>query len=175
MIKDLITRYKNYLLAGIVFLLIYFVYFHQLGAPALLDSDETRYTINELQILLDIMTEDGLISGDSGVCFVNDGSRDKTQEIIDDICQKDVRFSCVKLAGNFGHQKALLAGMYSVKADMIVTIDADLQDDTNAIIQMVKKYKEGYDVVYGVRDKRNTDTFFKKYTALAFYKVMQAL
>lgn len=143
--------------------------------PCYNEEEVLTYTISELQILLDIMTEDGLISGDSGVCFVNDGSSDKTQEIIENICQRDVRFSCVKLAGNFGHQKALLAGMYSVKADMIVTIDADLQDDTNAIIQMVKKYKEGYDVVYGVRDKRNTDTFFKKYTALAFYKIMQAL
>lgn len=143
--------------------------------PCYNEEEILAYTISELQILLDIMIEDGLISNDSGICFVNDGSCDKTQEIINDICKKDIRFSCVKLAGNFGHQKALIAGMYSVKADMIVTIDADLQDDTNAIIQMVKKYQDGYDIVYGVRDKRNTDTLFKKYTALGFYKVMQAL
>lgn len=143
--------------------------------PCYNEEEILAYTINELQILLDIMIEDGLISNDSGICFVNDGSCDKTQEIINDICKKDIRFSCVKLAGNFGHQKALIAGMYSVKADMIVTIDADLQDDTNAIIQMVKKYQDEYDIVYGVRDKRNTDTLFKKYTALGFYKVMQAL
>ena len=90
------------------------------------------YTINELQILLEIMVEDKLVSPSSGVCFVNDGSKDGTQKIIDKICAKDKRFSWVKLAGNFGHQKALLAGMYSVNADMVVTIDADLQDDINA-------------------------------------------
>ena len=111
--------------------------------PCYNEEEILAYTISELQILLDIMIEDGLISNDSGICFVNDGSCDKTQEIINDICKKDIRFSCVKLAGNFGHQKALIAGMYSVKADMIVTIDADLQDDTNAIIQMVKKYQDG--------------------------------
>lgn len=143
--------------------------------PCYNEEEVLSYTISELQILLDIMVEDGLISTNSGVCFVNDGSQDCTQEIIDDICKKDKRFSCVKLAGNYGHQKALLAGLYSVKADMIVTIDADLQDDTNAIIQMVKKFKEGYEIVYGVRDKRNTDTFFKKYTALAFYNIMRWL
>lgn len=70
------------------------------------------------------MVEDKLVSPSSGVCFVNNGSKDGTQKIIDDICAKDKRFSCVKLAGNFGHQKALLAGMYSVDADMVVTIDA---------------------------------------------------
>lgn len=85
------------------------------------------YTINELQILLEIMVEDKLVSPSSGVCFVNNGSKDGTQKIIDDICAKDKRFSCVKLAGNFGHQKALLAGMYSVDADMVVTIDADFR------------------------------------------------
>lgn len=106
------------------------------------------YTINELQILLEIMVEDKLVSPLSGVCFVNDGSKDGTQKIIDGICAKDKRFSCVKLAGNFGHQKALLAGMYSVDADMVVTIDADLQDDINAIPEMVKKIKDGNEIVY---------------------------
>lgn len=147
----------------------------EIVVPCYNEEEILDYTINELQILLDIMTEDKLISASSGVCFVNDGSRDNTQKIIDDICKKDKRFSCVKLAGNFGHQKALLAGMYSVDADMIVTIDADLQDDINAIPEMVKKYQEGFEIVYGVRDKRTTDTLFKKYTALGFYKLMQAL
>ena len=147
----------------------------EIVVPCYNEEDILEYTINELQIVLDIMVEDSLISESSGICFVNDGSTDNTQKIIDDACKIDDRFSCVKLAGNYGHQKALLAGMYSVDADMVVTIDADLQDDPNAIIEMVKKYREGYEVVYGVRENRNSDTFFKKYTALGFYKVMQML
>ena len=147
----------------------------EIVVPCYNEEDILEYTINELQIVLDIMVEDSLISESSGICFVNDGSTDNTQKIIDDACKIDDRFSCVKLAGNFGHQKALLAGMYSVDADMVVTIDADLQDDPNAIIEMVKKYREGYEVVYGVRENRNSDTFFKKYTALGFYKIMQML
>ena len=147
----------------------------EIVVPCYNEEEILDYTINELQILLEIMVEDKLVSPSSGVCFVNDGSKDGTQKIIDEICAKDKRFSCVKLAGNFGHQKALLAGMYSVDADMVVTIDADLQDDINAIPEMVKKFKEGNEIVYGVRDKRATDTFFKKYTALGFYKLMQSL
>ena len=143
--------------------------------PCYNEEEVLEYTINELQIVLEILTEDKLISTSSGVCFVNDGSSDATQDIIDKICALDRRFTCVELAGNFGHQKAILAGMYSVDADMIVTIDADLQDDTNAIAEMVKKFGEGYEIVYGVRDKRNSDTMFKKYTALCFYKLMQAI
>ena len=143
--------------------------------PCFNEEEILEYTINELQILLDIMIEDNMISPASGVCLVNDGSTDRTQEIIDNICALDNRFSCVKLAGNYGHQKALLAGMYSVNADMIVTIDADLQDDTNAIVEMVEKFQEGYEIVYGVRDKRYGDSVFKKYTALAFYKIMQMI
>ncbi len=143
--------------------------------PCFNEEEILEYTINELQILLDIMIEDNMISPASGVCLVNDGSSDRTQEIIDNICALDNRFSCVKLAGNYGHQKALLAGMYSVNADMIVTIDADLQDDTNAIVEMVEKFQEGYEIVYGVRDKRYGDSIFKKYTALVFYKIMQMI
>jgi len=143
--------------------------------PCYNEEEILDYTINELQILLEIMVEDKLIAPSSGVCFVNDGSTDRTQDIIDYICEHDKRFSCIKLAGNYGHQKALLAGMYNSDADMIVTIDADLQDDSNAIIEMVKKFNEGYEIVYGVRDKRNSDTLFKKYTALIFYKIMQKL
>lgn len=147
----------------------------EIVVPCYNEEDILEYTINELQIILEIMTEEELISPKSGICFVNDGSSDNTQKIIDDACKADPRFSCVKLAGNYGHQKALLAGMYSVNADMIVTIDADLQDDPNAIYKMVKKYREGYEVVYGVRENRSSDTLFKKYTALAFYKLMQLL
>ncbi len=143
--------------------------------PCYNEEEILEYTINELQIILEIMIEDELISPASTICLVNDGSKDRTQEIIDKICAVDKRFSCVKLSGNYGHQKALLAGMYSVNADMIVTIDADLQDDVNAIVEMVEKYNVGYEIVYGVREKRYGDTIFKKYTALAFYKIMQML
>lgn len=143
--------------------------------PCYNEEEILDYTINELQILMEILVEDKLISPSSTICFVNDGSTDETQDIIDGICSRDSHFTCVKLSGNYGHQKALLAGMNSVDADMIVTIDADLQDDPNAIVEMIKKYNEGCEIVYGVRNKRKCDSLFKKYTALGFYKLMQML
>ena len=143
--------------------------------PCYNEEDILEYTINEIQFVLEIMIEEGLISETSGICFVNDGSTDNTQKIIDDVCLLDNRFSCVKLAGNYGHQKALLAGMYSVNADIVVTIDADLQDDPYTIIEMVKKYQEGFEIVYGVIDNRRTDSLFPKYTAAAIYKIMQLI
>jgi glycosyltransferase involved in cell wall biosynthesis len=143
--------------------------------PCYNEEEILQYTIEKMQLLLENLVEENLISESSTICFINDGSQDKTQELIENICQSDKHFSYIKLAKNFGHQKALLAGMYSVNADMVVTIDADLQDNPNTIKEMVQKYNEGYEIVYGVRNKRTTDTFFKKYSALAFYKIMIAL
>ena len=120
----------------------------------------------------------GKISDKSRVMFVNDGSTDKTWQIISELHEKEPGvFSGVNLSRNRGHQNALLAGLMTAVnyADMIISMDADLQDDVNAVDEMVDRYLEGYDVVYGVRSKRDTDTFFKRFTAEGFYKVMKAL
>ncbi|MDR2899692.1 MAG: glycosyltransferase family 2 protein [Clostridiales bacterium] len=116
----------------------------------------------------------GLISDLSKIVFINDGSADKTWEMIKDLHLKDKLFSGINLSRNRGHQNALLAGLMTVYplADMVISMDADLQDDINAVDEMVKKYYEGSDVVYGVRSKRTTDTFFKRATAEGFYKLM---
>ena len=112
------------------------------------------------------------------VLLVNDGSSDNTWAIISELHEKEPEmFSGVNLSRNRGHQNALLAGLLTAvnDADMIVSMDADLQDDINAVDEMVDDYHKGYDVVYGVRSKRETDTFFKRFTAEGFYKVMKAL
>lgn len=108
--------------------------------------------------------------------FINDGSKDKTWDIIKELHDQDKIYSGVTLSRNRGHQNALLAGLMTAKeyADIVISLDADLQDDIHAIDRFVEKYHEGYDIVYGVRNKRDTDTFFKRNTALAFYK-FQAL
>ena len=116
----------------------------------------------------------GMISEQSRVVFVNDGSKDKTWSIIQELHRQDDMYSGINLSKNRGHQNALLAGLMTVKdcADMVISMDADLQDDINAIDEMLEKYNQGNDVVYGVRSKRATDTFFKRFTAESFYKLM---
>ncbi|NBJ95776.1 glycosyltransferase [bacterium 1xD8-48] len=119
----------------------------------------------------------GKISEKSRVIFVNDGSKDRTWEIIEELHQKNRIFGGINLSRNRGHQNALLAGLMTVKdyVDMVISMDADLQDDINAIDEMVDKYLSGMDVVYGVRGSRATDTVFKKFTAESFYKIMNAM
>ncbi|MDO5379110.1 MAG: glycosyltransferase family 2 protein [Clostridia bacterium] len=120
----------------------------------------------------------GKIGEKSRVMFVNDGSKDETWPIIKRLHEQQPElFSGVNLSRNRGHQNALLAGLLTAvnHADMIISMDADLQDDINAVNQMVDAYHEGYEIVYGVRSKRETDTFFKRFTAEGFYKVMKAL
>lgn len=114
------------------------------------------------------------VNGASKICFVNDGSRDRTWQLIEDICQKDDKVIGLKLSRNFGHQSAILAGlMHHIDAyDCFVTLDADLQDDTEAIEKMVEQHRAGAMVVYGVRDDRSSDTWFKRQTAESFYKLM---
>ncbi len=117
------------------------------------------------------------IHKDSRVVFVNDGSKDKTWEKICQYHEEDSLFSGINLSRNRGHQNALLAGLMTVMndADMVISMDADLQDDIEVIDQFVDEYYSGHDVVYGVRSSRKTDTFFKRNTALAFYKMMERL
>lgn len=129
-------------------------------------------TAKQLKEKIMSMISQGIISEKSRIMFVNDGSKDDTWDIIQELHKQDKIFSGVTLSRNRGHQNALLAGLMTAKkyADMVISLDADLQDDIHAIDKFVEKYYEGYDVVYGVRNKRETDTFFKRNTALAFYK-----
>lgn len=157
-----------------------------------MDSPEILYMVvpcyNEEEVLHETakrlkekyfsMIERKLISPKSRVVFVNDGSKDKTWDIITGLHEEAPElFSGIDLAHNSGHQNAVLAGLMTVKdiCDMSITMDADLQDDINAIDAMVEKYYEGNQVVYGVRSERKTDTFFKKFTAEGFYKFMKAM
>lgn len=139
---------------------------------------------NEQAILRDSYTKlsrqysrlisDFVIAKESKICFVNDGSYDRTWEIIEEISGVDSMILGVKLSRNYGHQSAILAGLEHFKCqfDCFITIDADLQDDTSAIEHMLGKYKDGALVVYGVRDDRSSDSWFKRVTAESFYKLM---
>ena len=111
------------------------------------------------------------------ILFVDDGSRDKTWQLIEEAGEKDKRIGGLKLSCNRGHQYALWAGLkWSAEhSDVSISIDADLQDDVNAIYEMAEKFRSGYDIVFGVRKERKTDTFFKRTTALAFYRLMTTL
>lgn len=123
------------------------------------------------------MTSEHKISAKSKILFVNDGSKDSTWEIIHKLCQTDSIFSGLSFSQNYGHQNAILAGMLQAgkHADMVVTIDADLQQDIEALDQFVEAYQRGCEVVYGVRNNRNSDGFLKKFTAGIFYGFMKLL
>ncbi len=120
---------------------------------------------------------DNLISKDSKILFVNDGSKDKTWDVIEKLHNEDKIFQGLSLSRNRGHQNACLAGLDYAKdyADMLITIDADLQDDPNTIKDMVMKYLDGNEVVYGVRSKRKKDSFFKRFTAQSYYKLLKKM
>lgn len=127
-------------------------------------------------LLKGLMTK-GKISEDSKILFVDDGSADRTWNLIEELSKQDSLYTGLKFSRNFGHQAAVLAGLTvaSKDADAIISIDADLQDDILAIEKMVDAYLEGNEVVYGVRNKRDTDTWFKRTTAVGFYKAMNLL
>lgn len=142
--------------------------------PCYNEEEVLPETSKRLKEKMTSLIESGSISSDSRVCFVNDGSKDKTWELIKQLHNEDKLFSGINLSRNRGHQNALLAGLMTAmeNADMIISMDADLQDDINAMDEMIKKYNEGIDVVYGVRSSRTKDTLFKRFTAEAFYKLM---
>lgn len=123
------------------------------------------------------LVSEGKIKGSSKVMFVNDGSRDNTLRLLHQIAAKDAVFSVISFAGNYGHQSAILAGMMMARkyADVVVTIDADLQQDIEAIDNFLSSYMNGSEIVYGVRNDRHSDGFFKKSTATAYYKLMHLL
>ncbi len=130
-----------------------------------------------LQQKAEELMSSGKIDGKSRIMFVDDGSRDSTWQIITELHNKNKMFSGIKLSRNRGHQNALLAGLMTAAkyADAVISMDADLQDDINAIDDMLKEYYNGCDIVYGVRSKRKKDTFFKRFTAEAFYSIIKFL
>ncbi len=146
--------------------------------PCYNEQEVLHETANQLKAKYQTLIQQNLISSESRIVFVNDGSKDSTWSIIQELHSEEPHFfSGINLAHNSGHQNAVLAGLMTVKdiCDMAITMDADLQDDINTIDEMVKKYYEGNQVVYGVRSARKTDTFFKKFTAEGFYKFMKLM
>lgn len=145
--------------------------------PCYNEEEVLPETTKELGQILNNLIAKKKIASNSKILFVNDGSKDNTWEIISSYSKNLDYVTGIKFTRNYGHQNALLAGMsLAVKhSDMIITIDADLQDDVNAIYKMVDKFIEGYDVVYGVRNSRDTDSFFKKHTALMYYSLMKKM
>ena len=134
-------------------------------------------TVKKLTVLMNELTGTVKVSKDSFIMFVDDGSRDDTWQLISKYASEYDNVQGLKLAGNVGHQNALLAGLMTVRTevDAAISIDADLQDDIAVISEMTDKYNEGFDIVYGVRSARKTDTFFKRFTAEGFYKLMKAM
>ncbi len=145
--------------------------------PCYNEQEVLPTTSSLLRDKLHKLIEQDKISADSRIVFVNDGSKDATWDIIQALHQEDEIFQGINLSKNMGHQNALLAGLMTAKdlCDAAISLDADLQDDINAIDEMVDKFNAGCDVVYGVRSARKTDTFFKRTTAEGFYKLMDSL
>lgn len=145
--------------------------------PCYNEEEVLEETTKQLKTKMESLISKKEISAKSKVMYVNDGSKDSTWEIIKKINKKEKLFTGITLSRNRGHQNALLGGLMTAKeyADIVISMDADLQDDINAMDEMIKKYKEGNEIVYGVRSSRKKDTFFKRITAEGFYKFMKFL
>ena len=145
--------------------------------PCYNEEEVLHETSKRLFEKITTMINNNIISDKSKIVFVNDGSKDKTWNIIQELHKSNSIFSGINLSRNRGHQNALLAGLMTAKdyADMTISLDADLQDDVDVIDKFVEQYYNGSDIVYGVRSSRQTDTVFKRTTALAFYKIMNNL
>lgn len=143
--------------------------------PCYNEEEVLHETTKRLTDKIDRMIAGGLISQDSRIMYVDDGSKDKTWQLIEELHGQEPRVLGVKLSRNRGHQNALLAGLMTAKdlCDVTISMDADLQDDIEALDEFVRKYQEGCDIVYGVRNNRDTDTGFKRNTAQAFYKLLK--
>lgn len=145
-----------------------------LVVPCYNEEEILEHTADVMHEKLMRLMEKGKISEKSKIMFVNDGSKDSTWKIIFELCSKDTMFSGICLSRNYGHQSAILSGMMEARkhADMVVTIDGDLQQDIEALDEFIERYEDGCEIVYGVRNNRDTDSFFKKTTATGFYKLM---
>ena len=148
-----------------------------LVVPCYNEQEVLPETSKRLKEKMESLMERNLISRDSRIMFVNDGSKDRTWSMIEELHEQDPIFAGVKLSRNRGHQNALLGGLMTAKeyADMTISLDADLQDDIDVIDQMVEKYYDGCEIVYGVRSARTTDTFFKRFTAESFYHMISMM
>lgn len=143
--------------------------------PCYNEQDALQHTAPALeQLMLDLIAR-GKISGDSNVWLVDDGSKDATWPMIEALAAQSDLFVGLKLSRNRGHQNALLAGLLSADGDAVISIDADLQDDLDVIEKMVDAHASGYEIVYGVRKARDTDTFFKRWTALRYYGLLRTM
>lgn len=145
--------------------------------PCYNEEEILPYSIEKLTGVIKNLIKKSKIASNSGILFVNDGSKDKTWEIIQNEYAKNPYVYGLGLAGNVGHQNALFAGLQTAAeiCDFSISIDADLQDDIEVIEQMVDEYLSGADIVYGVRSERKTDTFFKRFTAQLFYRIMEMM
>ena len=145
--------------------------------PCYNEEEVFMETSSQLSTVLEELMEDALISRESKLLFVDDGSKDRTWELIEGESERNPLVKGLKLARNVGHQNALIAGleMASKHSDCVISIDADLQDDVKVIREFVEKFWEGNDIVYGVRDSRDTDTYFKRTTAVGFYRFMEKI
>ena len=145
--------------------------------PCYNEEEVLKETTKKLKEKLTKLIKEEKISSKSRVMYVNDGSKDNTWKLIKEINKEEKLFTGISLSRNRGHQNALLAGLMTAKekADIVISMDADLQDDVNAIDEMISKYLEGNEIVYGVRSSRKKDTFFKRFTAESFYKFMHLM
>ena len=145
--------------------------------PCYNEEEVLPETSRRLVLKMGSLMEKGLISEDSRVLLVNDGSKDRTWELISELHKENPLFEGVKLSRNRGHQNALLAGLMTARnrCDVCISMDADLQDDMDAMDKFLEKHQEGCEIVYGVRSKREKDTFFKRETALMFYRLMSGM
>lgn len=137
--------------------------------PVFNEQEVIAETYSRLKLVMDTLHEP------YELLFINDGSRDRTAEVVRGICSKDPNVRMLSFARNFGHQIAITAGMDHAEGQAVVVIDADLQDPPEIILEMIEKWREGYDVVYGTRMKRKGETWFKRVTAHAFYRLLKAL
>ena len=146
-------------------------------SPCYNEEEVLRHSVERLKDLFKRMQQEGLISPDSLMVFVNDGSRDRTWQIIQELRAENACVRGINLARNVGHQNAIMAGMMTARewADAVVTIDADLQDDIECIPQMVRHFEEGSDIVYGVKVSRKADPLLKRMSAQAFYKLQASM
>lgn len=140
--------------------------------PCYNEEEVLPETGRRLVALLDRMQKVCLVTAGSSICFVDDGSRDQTWDIIQTMALADSRVCGIRLSCNRGHQNALLAGLLTAQGEAIVTVDADLQDDINVIEEMVQRFQQGSEIVYGVRKSRATDTTFKRCSANSYYKLL---
>jgi len=146
-------------------------------SPCYNEEEVLRHSVERLTALFERMISEGLITPDSMMVFVNDGSRDRTWQIIRELHAENKFVKGINMSRNVGHQNAIMAGMMTARewADAVVTIDADLQDDIECIPQMVRHFEAGNDIVYGVKVSREADPFMKKFTAQAFYKLQSSM